>query len=180
MKYTNKWMVVPFNPNYLEKSKDSVSNQLTQALQSSTNPIEKLNNYNQILAKSKEQHHPVVPKQEKVNESSNEEKEEHYEEDEEDDERSDVSMTEISMFTPNLFLPPPTVIPTHYTPKNTSIVKTRKSKVPAPYPQSVKKTRGFTFYDKYGYYERPEYNENNPKKRKIIELDKSIWSIFRN
>ena len=62
-------MVVPFNPNYLDKSKDTVSNQLTKALESSSNPIEKLNRYNQVLVKSKGQHHPVVPKQEEDKES---------------------------------------------------------------------------------------------------------------
>ena len=167
MKYTNKWMVIPFNPNYLEKSKDTVSNQLTKALTSSLNPTEKLIQYNQVLAKSKEQNHPVVPKQ-------REDKEPLEEEEEEDHQGDDVSM-DFSINTPNLFLPPPTVIPTHYSPKE----KNKKSKVPAPYPQSVKKTRGFQFYDKYGYIERPEYKENNPKKRKVIELDKSFWDVYR-
>lgn len=171
MKYTNKWMVVPFNANYFDKSKDTISNQLTKALESSSNPIEKLNEYNQVLAKSKEHHHPIVPKPEEKNED---------EEDKLDSSIFNKFSKEFSINNPNLFLPPPTVIPNYplnsYTPKG-------KSKVPPPYPKSAKKTRGFTFYNKQGYLERPEYNEksteSNPKKRKIIEIDKTFWDIYR-
>ena len=204
MKYTNKWMVVPFNPNYLDKTQDSVSNQLTKALESSSNPIEKLNQYNQILAKSKDHHHPVVPKKEEVIESTEEENDEAEED-------GDISMANLNrpllkptipkrpnLFNtaipnlikpaipnrPNLFLPPPLSIPSHYSPKPSpkQNKKKGKSKVPAPYPQSAKKTRGFTFYQENGYLERPEYDEksseSNSKKRKIIELDKN-WDVYR-
>lgn len=166
MKYSNKWMVVPFNPNYLDKSKDTVSNQLTKALESSSNPIEKLNRYNQVLVKSKDQHHPVVPKQEEDKESVN------------DEEDNNELMNDFSINTPNLFLPPPTLVPNYLTPKRFTF---GKSKVPPPYPRTVKnKTRAFNFYNTNGYVERPDYNESNPKKRKIIELDKSIWNVYRN
>ena len=61
MKYTNKWMVVPYKEKYSNNKKD-VKHQLSNILHKKTNPHTKLREYNQILSKNHQSAHPVIPK----------------------------------------------------------------------------------------------------------------------
>lgn len=64
MKFTKKWMVVPFIENYTPL-KDETEDKLNEILKQTTLPTDtKIKEYNQILTKSFNNfQHPVVPKQ---------------------------------------------------------------------------------------------------------------------
>lgn len=77
MKYTQKWMVVPYIPHHhhqhpeqiIHLEKDEIKNQLHSVLAGeNVHPEEKLRMYNQILNKNYSPPHPVIPEN-KVNEN---------------------------------------------------------------------------------------------------------------
>ena len=57
MRHVNKWMVVPYKP----PASLTVTTALSEALRKPNNPIEKIIAYNQILNKTANSQHPVVP-----------------------------------------------------------------------------------------------------------------------
>ena len=58
MKHVNKWMIVPYKP----PASMTVTTALSDALRKPNNPTEKIIAYNQVLNKTANVAHPVVPK----------------------------------------------------------------------------------------------------------------------
>jgi hypothetical protein len=81
MKYTKKWMVVPFVPE--NKIENSVSSELSEILHDKKlGPNQKIHAYNQILAKNSKPFHSIIPTiPEKINDNENSLEENENEED---------------------------------------------------------------------------------------------------
>lgn len=63
MRYSQKWMVVPFVPKNDIKNPTNVDidNKLLEVLNKNTNPSIKLKEYNQVLFKNQSSPHPIIP-----------------------------------------------------------------------------------------------------------------------
>lgn len=190
MKFTNKWMVVPYNPKKFQEK--TVSQSLSNVLKQPKNPIDKVKEYNQILVKNSQNNHPVVPS------NKEEQQDTTFDEESEDDLLNtglemdqSVEDMDITMQTkPSLSLPPPFKLPTKINNSNPSLNTTmarvsKRMKRSAPYP-SPKKTRGYYKYKEKNYLPRPDYddsflleNETKEKNGEIIELDKSRWEVYK-
>lgn len=190
-------MVVPYNPKKLPDK--TLKDSLSHILKKHDHPIEKINQYNQLLAKSNQPNpHPVVPSksekddQNKTLQSENDETGSLNQsipitDDDDGDENETFDPMDISvqqpLNKPKLKLPPPSSL--FQLPKSTrKTIKKSKSRRSrgAPYP-SPKNTRAFAAFQSKGYFERPYYdeatNQIERKKRKIIELEKTLWEQYK-
>jgi len=64
MKHTLKWMVVPYKEE--NKSEKDIKSELSNVLHKNQSVDSKVKEYNQILSKNINHHHPVIPKIEKI------------------------------------------------------------------------------------------------------------------
>lgn len=68
MKYTNKWMVVPYrDPNINNNNRKNLKQQLSNILLKKSDPHSKLTEYNQILSQNNNIKHPVIPQNKENN-----------------------------------------------------------------------------------------------------------------
>lgn len=195
MKFTNKWMVVPYNPAKIEQE-TSVTQTLSKVLRQPKNSIDKVKEYNQILAKNSQQNHPVVPVQTNFKEENDDDEYTTFNESDNNNtlnralelSSSDNEGMDISVHD-KLSLPPPLKLPANLsksTKKSDVNIQriSKRSKRTAPYP-SPKKTRAFYQYKNKNYLTRPFYedsellkNETKSKNGDIIELEKTKWQPF--
>ena len=76
MKFTNKWMVVPYVPNQDQRFSDEMGLQLHTALnKQNVHPEEKVKLYNQVLNKNNIAQHPLIPQTININEKTEFDKE---------------------------------------------------------------------------------------------------------